>query len=96
MAKAQRENLLQRVDRLEQELEQLKRELLHQLAVSTVSPSTGKASLFGCVQGGDITEQMIEESVSIPGYHFAVCDKGKRIENALRENSIVEGAAFES
>ena len=62
MAKAQRENLLQRVDRLEQELEQLKRELLHQLAVSTVSPSAGKPSLFGCVQGGDITEQMVEES----------------------------------
>ena len=62
MAKVQEEGLLRRVDRLEQELEQLKRDLLQQLVTSAASCSAGKPSLFGCVQGGDITEEMIEES----------------------------------
>jgi len=62
MTEAQEESLLRRVHRLEEELEQLKRELLQQLVAGSVSLSAGKPSLFGCVQGKDITEQMIEES----------------------------------
>jgi hypothetical protein len=61
MADAQEETLLYRVHRLEQELEQLKRALLQQLAVQPAHP-TGKPSLFGCVRGGDVTEAGIEEA----------------------------------
>jgi Small, acid-soluble spore proteins, alpha/beta type len=51
---------LQRVSRIQQELEYLKRELLQELGTpSTVQPAC-KPSLFGSVRGGDITEAMIE------------------------------------
>ncbi len=62
MGKGPEESLLRRVDRLEQELEQLKRELIHQLMADRVSRSGVKSSLFGRVKGGDVTEQVIEES----------------------------------
>lgn len=61
MANAQEETLLYRVHRLERELEQLKRALLQQLAAPPAH-ATGKPSLFGCVRGGDVTEEMIEEA----------------------------------
>lgn len=54
-------NLLQRVDNLEQEIEQLKRDIIRSLATSSVNEGK-KPSLFGSVEGGDITEEMIEES----------------------------------
>jgi hypothetical protein len=61
MAQTQEEGLLSRVHRLEQELEQLKRALLQH--VSAQPPrSVKKPSLFGCVRGGDITEESIEEA----------------------------------
>ena len=62
MAKTKNGDLLERVDRLERELEQLKRDLLQQLSAGVAPHHARKASLFGSVQGGDITEQMIEES----------------------------------
>jgi len=61
MADAQEETLLYRVHRLEQELEHLKRALLQQLVVHPASP-TRKPSLFGCVRGGDVTEDVIKEA----------------------------------
>ena len=61
MADMQEETLLYRVHRLEQELEQLKRALLQQLVVHPAH-STGKPSLFGCVRGGDVTEEVIKEA----------------------------------
>jgi len=62
MGKEPEETLLRRVDRLEQELKQLKRELMHQLLAGRVSRPGVKASLFGRVKAGDVTEQVIEES----------------------------------
>jgi len=61
MADAQEETLLSRVHRLEHELEQLKRALLQQLVVHPEQP-TEKPSLFGCVRGGDVTEEVIKEA----------------------------------
>lgn len=61
MAEAREETLLSRVHRLEQELEQLKRELLQQFAVHPAQ-AVKKPSLFGCVQGGDVTEAIIEDA----------------------------------
>jgi len=52
--------LLKRVDSLEGEIGRLKRDLLHSLVVQ---PRGKKVkSLFGSVQGGDVTEEMIEEA----------------------------------
>lgn len=59
MAEAQEETLLSRVHRLEQELEQLKRELLQQF-VAHSAHAAKKPSLFGCVRGEDVTEEIIE------------------------------------
>lgn len=52
--------LLKRVDSLEGEIGRLKRDLLRSLVVQP----RGKRvkSLFGSVQGGDVTEEMIEEA----------------------------------
>jgi hypothetical protein len=49
---AKEEGLLQRLDRLEQELEQFKRDLLRQLGAGTPSQYVTKPSLFGWVEGG--------------------------------------------
>lgn len=62
MAEAQEETLLSRVHRLEQELEHLKRALLLQLTAPPRVQTTEKPSLFGCVRGGDITEELVEEA----------------------------------
>ncbi len=62
MAEAQEETLLYRVHRLERELEQLKRELLRQLAAPSTANQAEKPSLFGCVRGGDVPEELIEEA----------------------------------
>jgi len=59
---AKEEGPLHRLDRLEQELEQLKRDLLRQLVAGTASQYVAKPSLFGSVKGGDITDEMIEDS----------------------------------
>ena len=53
--------VLKQIDVLERELVKLKRDILHGLAVEE-RPAKAKASLFGSVKGGDITEEMIEES----------------------------------
>jgi ribosomal protein L9 len=62
MAKTQEETLLQRVSRIQQELEYLKRDLFQELGTYSTVQSARKPSLFGSVQGGDITEEMIEEA----------------------------------
>lgn len=62
MAEAQEESLLRRVDRIEQELEHLKRDLLQRLVTDSTAHPARKPSLFGCVRGGDITEEVIEEA----------------------------------
>jgi hypothetical protein len=62
MAKTQEETLLQRVSHIQQELEYLKRDLFQELGTYSTVPSARKPSLFGSVQGGDITEEMIEEA----------------------------------
>ena len=52
--------LLKRVDSLEGEIGRLKRDLLRSLVVQ---PQGKKVkSLFGSVQGGDVTEEIIEEA----------------------------------
>lgn len=52
--------LLERVDFLEGEIGRLKRDLLRSLVVQ---PREEKVkSLFGSVQSGDVTEEMIEEA----------------------------------
>ena len=62
MAETQEESFLRRVNRIEQELEHLKRDLLQQLAAHPAALFAGKPSLFGCVRGGDISEEVIEEA----------------------------------
>lgn len=62
MAEVQEESILRRVCRLEHELEQLKRDLLHSLSTHPTAHSARKPSFFGSVQGGDVTEEMIEEA----------------------------------
>jgi hypothetical protein len=53
--------VLKQIDVLERELVRLKRDILHGLVVKE-RPKKLKTSLFGSVKGGDITEEMIEES----------------------------------
>jgi hypothetical protein len=55
------EDLLERVNSLEREMERLKRDLLRNL---TASPREKREtpSLFGTVEGRDVTEEMIEEA----------------------------------
>jgi hypothetical protein len=62
MAATQEETLLQRVSRIQQELEYLKRELFQDLGTHSTVQSARKPSFFGSVRGGDITEEMIEEA----------------------------------
>ena len=55
------EDLLERVNSLEREMERLKRDLLRNLA-SSAHDRGEVESLFCAVEGGDITEEMIEEA----------------------------------
>jgi hypothetical protein len=49
--------VLKRLGDLEREIEYIKRELLH-----VVEQPKMKASLFGCVRGGDVTEDEVDEA----------------------------------
>lgn len=53
--------VLRRVDSLEREIEHLKRDLLRSFGASRRTREL-KPTLFGSVQGGDVTEEMIEQS----------------------------------
>ena len=53
--------VLKRVDSLEREIEHLKRDLLRSVGVSRRTREI-PPTLFGSVQGGDVTEEMIEQS----------------------------------
>lgn len=53
--------VLKKIDILERELINLKRDILHGLGAKE-KPGKMKPSLFGSVRGGDVTEDMIEES----------------------------------
>ena len=52
---------LKHIDVLERELIRLKRDILHGLTVRKKSKKL-KPSLFGSVRGGEVTEEMIDES----------------------------------
>ncbi|NQE44472.1 hypothetical protein C5S31_00435 [ANME-1 cluster archaeon GoMg2] len=52
-------NALQRIEYLQRELEYLKRDLM---LLEMKPEKRQKPSLFGCVRGGDITDEMIEEA----------------------------------
>ncbi len=54
--------LLERVGRLERELEQLKRDLIRILATLPGQIGEKKPSLFGSVRGSDISEEVVEEA----------------------------------
>jgi len=49
--------VLKRLGDQEREIEYIKRELLH-----VVEQPKRKASLFGCVRGGDVSEEEVEEA----------------------------------
>ena len=53
--------VLKQIDVLERELVRLKRDILHDLVVRE-KPKKLQPSLFGSIKGGDVTEEMIEES----------------------------------
>jgi hypothetical protein len=53
--------VLRKLDGIERELAKLRRDIIHNLT-GKESPSKTKPSLFGSIKGGDITENMIEES----------------------------------
>ena len=55
------DSLLRRVDALGRELEQLRRDLLRSVAVAPDAPAR-KPTLFGSVQAGDVTDEMIAEA----------------------------------
>ena len=51
--------MLERIKTLERDLQLLKRDSILSTISTGIKP---KASLFGSVQGGDVTEKMIEEA----------------------------------
>ena len=53
--------VLRKIDGMERELAELRREIIHGLTVKDY-PKKTKPSLFGAVKAGDVTEEMIEES----------------------------------
>lgn len=53
------QHILQRLRRLEREVELLRREVFRSYASPT---KTTSRSLFGSIRGGDITEGMVEEA----------------------------------
>lgn len=56
------QELRARIERLEGELEQLKRDLLRIVVTAPVQTGEHKPSLFGSVRGGDIAAERIEEA----------------------------------
>jgi len=55
------ENILRKIDKLEREVEKLKRDFLKG-ANRTGKKKTPKPSLFGSVKGGDISEKVINKA----------------------------------
>jgi len=55
------ETILKKIDKLESEVEKLKRDFLKE-AESAEKKGISKLSLFGSVKGGDITEEIIDRS----------------------------------
>lgn len=53
--------VIKQIDVLGQKLVKLKRDVIHGLGIRE-KPKKLKRSLFGSVKGGDVTEEMIEES----------------------------------
>jgi len=56
---------LKRIENLERELEEIKRDLIKSLAPETEQGeerAEGKPSLFGSVDGGNITDEIIQDS----------------------------------
>jgi len=56
------QDILDRVEQIERQVEQLKREIIRILAVAPGSARKGKPSLFGSVHAADITEEAIEDA----------------------------------
>lgn len=54
--------VLKRINILERELEELKRDIIRNLLLNKNRQRRIKPSLFGSVHGGDITEEMINEA----------------------------------
>ncbi len=54
--------LWERVERLERELQQLKRDLIRTLATLPGRIGEKRPSLFGSVRGGDVSEELVEEA----------------------------------
>jgi hypothetical protein len=54
------DTLLRRVDTLDREVRQLRRELLH--GVRSQPAPARKATLFGSVKAGDVTDALIEDA----------------------------------
>lgn len=55
------ETILKKIDKLEREIEKLKRDFLKK-AENAEKRGISKSSLFGSVKGGDITEEIIDRS----------------------------------
>jgi ribosomal protein L9 len=55
------ETILKKIDKLEREIEKLKRDFLKK-AENAEKKGKSKSSLFGSVGGGDITEEIINRS----------------------------------
>jgi len=53
------ETILKKIDKLEREIEKLKRDFLKK-AENAEKKEISKSSLFGSVKGGDITEEIID------------------------------------
>lgn len=60
MADVDLRRTLEQVDALEREIEQIKRDLLQSLPQEREDADV--SSLFGSVQGGDVTEEMVDEA----------------------------------
>jgi predicted lipoprotein len=69
-SKEDREKLLERVGVLQHELEYLKKDILRNLATISRPSTKPKPSLFGSVQGGDITEETIQAAKRDLFRHF--------------------------
>jgi hypothetical protein len=69
-SKEDREKLLERVGVLQHELEYLKKDILRNLAIISRPSPKSKPSLFGSVQGGDITEETIQAAKRNLFRHF--------------------------
>lgn len=54
--------LLKKVNNLEREIEELKRDIIRNLSLKVKKQKIIKRTLFGSVRGGDVTIQMIDEA----------------------------------